>query len=326
MNATTLYTFLDAMTCALGGVLVVFFADMNHSADSIANLQATLDTHYTDMRMIAQIKGARDTAVSKSQRLEGEVSLVRSQLTAAESREQLAIKQNGTLQADLSNALAVNQQQAADIKAAKDAQALLDTQLRVAEKKQAELAGSNQALIADNVALANARRNEAHQVIGLNGEFKRVLFVFDASDSMKVREDLIKNLFAAWIEYLGCDEFNVMKFSTDVELWNSEWQVATEHNRRSAGSYVRAIQLGGVTSTKAALTRALELDGIDTIIIVTDGAPSDGSPQEIFQAIRPAYRNSIAINVVAMGNYFKEEYGDFLRKLAADHGGVFIGR
>ena len=159
MTSKMLYMFLDAMTCALGGVLVILFAELNQSSDLIANLQDTLAKHHAEMQMVAKLHEDRDAAVRKAIRQESDIFDYRRMLSGSQSREAVAVKNSVVLREDLANAVAVNKQQAADIKQSNKARNLLNTQLRIAQEKQSELARGKQRRVHRGRSARSGRRH-----------------------------------------------------------------------------------------------------------------------------------------------------------------------
>jgi hypothetical protein len=106
---------------------------------------------------------------------------------------------------------------------------------------------------------------------------------------------------------------------------------------------------GGSTNTMAALTAALAIPSVDTIILFTDGEPTatdvsvEGTgkvqpstevlQKQILDYLEQSSRQQIAsgltpipINVIGIGDYHDGKLGSFLKKLAESSSGTFIGR
>jgi hypothetical protein len=94
---------------------------------------------------------------------------------------------------------------------------------------------------------------------------------------------------------------------------------------------VRKIETSGVTNTLAALRKAYEYD-VDTILLLSDGAPSRASTGKydpaLAQEIYALCRNhaGIPVNTIGLGNYFDQETSTFLRSVASITGGGFRGQ
>jgi hypothetical protein len=73
-------------------------------------------------------------------------------------------------------------------------------------------------------------------------------------------------------------------------------------------------------------------EGLDTIILFSDGAPTDAnsnrfSPamaQQIYALCRA--HASIPVNTIGLGNYFDKDLSTFLRTVSQLTGGTFLGR
>jgi len=181
-------------------------------------------------------------------------------------------------------------------------------------------------------------KSRSNQLMGLSGKLEKVAVLYDFSDSIDDNADQKNDItqrkaYQDWssllIRTLNCKHFNVITFSDDqVKTWRSTWQPATTINRNKAAAFLSMQMPSGGTPTHAALIKAFELSGIDTIILVTDGQPTDTQDYRIIlgeiNAMNP--NNDVVINVIGSGNYFQTEYGDFLVKLAQQNGGQFIGR
>lgn len=121
-------------------------------------------------------------------------------------------------------------------------------------------------------------------------------------------------------------KFNVLLFGTDYTAWKEKAVVASPANKESAIQFVKNNSFKGATNLYDPLESVLNDRDIDTIYVLSDGAPNRGkysSPKEILQAVkeinqkRKAVINTIGIGVIS----FTE---DFLKDLALQNGGKFI--
>lgn len=229
----------------------------------------------------------------------------------------------------------------------KDRQLFRDRQ----EQHRGEIAAREKRLEGVMQELAQARgqladlENELTSAVGLQGEMKGVVFIFDTSESMATdRFEEYTGLLKSWVRHLRFERFNVIRFGSDVQAWSpSGLQDGTGQKREEAVAFLDTFQPKGRTNTLAALRKALEDDHVDTIILFSDGEPyrfRDGQPvldrsgepirgraaiQEVHEYLREHSRGT-TINTVGMGNYLNQEYGTFLQDVARAHHGVFIGR
>ena len=116
---------------------------------------------------------------------------------------------------------------------------------------------------------------------------KRVTFVIDTSgsmmgDRMKLARDSLKYCVQ---KVNPKDEFNVVRFSTDVESLFEKPQPATEANIKKAVEFVSSLEAIGGTAIDEAMVRALK-DGANRgdrphmVMFITDGHPTVGETDE----------------------------------------------
>lgn len=116
---------------------------------------------------------------------------------------------------------------------------------------------------------------------------KRITFVMDTSGSMMgERIKLARESMKYGVQRLNSkDEFNVVRFSTDVEALFEKPQVASEANVKKALDFVGSFEAIGGTAIDEGLQRALK-DADDRgsmqhiVLFVTDGHPTVGVTEE----------------------------------------------
>ena len=85
-------------------------------------------------------------------------------------------------------------------------------------------------------------------------------------------------------------------------------------------------RFGGGTPTQNAMVRALNLKP-EAIILLSDGAPDDGTPGSIINNITRRNRGRTEIHTVAIGDYTQDKgLTLFLQELANQNRGDFVGR
>lgn len=286
-------SFLDVLSCALGGVLLLLLLSSRQRADE-AQHQAK---RITDLEGIvaegaAKLGGALAQAQDDERQLEG-------------------------LQKELD-------------KAQRDNDILEHVNKSLGELHQRGLA-----------RIEDLQKVEA-SLVGLKGKLSNVVFVFDTSGSMKNRKDPrtgdplfpeYKAFLTNWISSLKFKQFNVVRFSTEPELWQPALRVADPANRQAAVTWVSSFESDGGTNTLAAFQTAMQFPGVDTIIFFSDGAPDNDATDEVLAWLDsnnprdPASgQRRTTINTIGLGNYFAEKWGDFMNNIADQHDGVFIGR
>jgi Ca-activated chloride channel homolog len=159
---------------------------------------------------------------------------------------------------------------------------------------------------------------------------KRVTLVLDSSGSMegeKIRA--AKAALKYCLSRLGSDDqFNVIRFSTDVETLFDRLQPANQGTVKKATEFVDNIPALGATAIDEALTRALA-DGGDhpdrhaphIVIFITDGEPTIGETDEqvIAQHARATNKANSRIFTFGVGD---EINARLLDRLAAEGGGA----
>ena len=137
------------------------------------------------------------------------------------------------------------------------------------------------------------------------------------------------------IESLGDDKnFSIISYSSNVQRWSDVLLPATRENRRSAVGFIGAIQAQGITITDVALAQALSDPTVDTVYLITDGAPthigSQGNqmPPDAPQLMKQILENTRARNhlrgvrIFTLGFIGAEE--NFLDKLATQNHGRYV--
>jgi len=307
---------LDVLTNALGAVLLVLIFVVTVSrAETRWHRQIHGLMQDENRRIAAQLAGVKEAA--EILRLKAEAA----QKTSAASQQQLenAIHDFLALKQELDTVSAKAGAAAAD----------RDSIVKQVEKLEND---------------ARTLRAEMAGAIGLKGEMRGVVFVFDTSESMKTPRfaeylALLKN----WVAHLPFERFNVVRFDSTVEAWSDELKEGSAENRRAAAEYIDKFEPRGQTDTLGALQKALSMPGGDTVILLSDGEPylirdgrpaldSDGRPiygepaiRQVLEWLRENARGA-TINTVGMGNYLNAAYGKFLQDVAREHGGEFIGR
>ncbi len=180
---------------------------------------------------------------------------------------------------------------------------------------------------------------------------KRILFIIDVSGSMaaedppagdkqggkrieRAKAELVKVVSALNPKY----KFNIIAYSDGVRSWQKARIVpATPANRQSAIKWVQGMQPAGFTRTDKALEEGFKNNEINTIFLLSDGAPQKDmnpyTPAEIegiveqvrnankFRHVRVETFGFDAVAASPGGNVFV----DFLKKLADENDGEYHG-
>jgi predicted nuclease with TOPRIM domain len=185
----------------------------------------------------------------------------------------------------------------------------------------------------------------SRELVGLEGGLKRVAFLFDASGSMKKpgstdgeRWAEARRIAATWLAHLDVDECVLVVFSSDVRTFPADGSMlqvsgpGSEANRARLLESLNAVEPAGWTNTLDALRAAYAYEGLDTIILFSDGAPTNATTGRFDPAVvRQIYalcrdHANVPINTIGLGNYFDENMAAVLRNLANMTGGTFRGR
>ncbi|MEO0652452.1 MAG: VWA domain-containing protein, partial [Planctomycetota bacterium] len=178
--------------------------------------------------------------------------------------------------------------------------------------------------------LLEERRREAEEggtsasFFGVELESRRVCFIVDTSGSMDeltswgrtdrddggvardTRLDVAKAELAAALDALPPGTlFNVVVFSNDADVWEGRLQPANPSTVRKAKAFVDRQKAKGGTNLYAALRVAFEDQGLDSLVLLSDGEPSMGKlrdPEAILGAIeRWNGGRGVRIDCIAIG-------------------------
>ncbi len=116
-------------------------------------------------------------------------------------------------------------------------------------------------------------------------------------------------------------QFNVILFSDGVQKLSPVMVPVNPGTTGLVSAFVARLEAGGSTSLGSAINAGLHTGG-DQVIVLTDGVPTDTSPQEILEMVaRENNEHTIRVSTVGVGH---DQDFSFLRDLAQQNGGVFI--
>jgi len=137
------------------------------------------------------------------------------------------------------------------------------------------------------------------------------------------------------VQGLGEDRnFNLIVYSTEVTKWQEMLVAADEKKRSSAVEFIEALEADGITVTDLALQEALADPRIDTIYLITDGAPTHvgltgpGLPPDAKELMERILAETRAMNhlrgvrIFTLGFEGAEE--GFLEQLSGENGGRYV--
>ncbi|MEE8106081.1 MAG: HEAT repeat domain-containing protein [Planctomycetota bacterium] len=173
------------------------------------------------------------------------------------------------------------------------------------------------------------------QFYGIPVHTDRVVFVIDASGSMRTldakeremsRIDVAKKSLLAAVARLGeSAKFNVVFFSDKPSPWKNSMVGAKPSSKDALAKHLGGIEPKGETNLYDALEFALALKEVDTVVVLSDGAPSAGkyvNRVEVRRAVARLNRaRRIQIHSISIGKNSR-----LLRELTADSGGIYYRR
>ncbi len=139
-------------------------------------------------------------------------------------------------------------------------------------------------------------------------------------------------------------KFSIIAYNHAAQIWKEQPVEATDANKEDALKWIRQWGPSGSTFTDGALRLGFRIAGlgaidkaypevaIDTIVLVSDGAPTDNNPTAgkrmehniILQHVREwNLQKRIVINCIAVD---MQPGNEFMQKLAAENGGIFVDR
>lgn len=193
-------------------------------------------------------------------------------------------------------------------------------------------AGSGEGAGAGNTAGRNA--GEPFGIgkgIAGDGTPRHVVYVLDTSGSMRSRIDRAEAELRRALDGLRPGErFNIVAFSDTVRSFDSGMVSATPDTVQQASNYLDTLQARGGTNLEAAMLRALTRPGVNEIVLLTDGVPTDGETD--FKALAREFRqlNSSHARISAVGLVGRNPDGTddsfeaarLLQQIADDSGGT----
>lgn len=131
--------------------------------------------------------------------------------------------------------------------------------------------------------------------------------------------------------------FNVIPYSSDVKPWKASIVPASAKNKDEAVRFVRELVPSGVTVTDLALEEALADLDVDTVYLLTDGAPTHlGSAQITSGGALPEDSEELMAQILSRTTIlnflrgvrihclgFRGAHEEFLKKLASENSGEY---
>lgn len=158
---------------------------------------------------------------------------------------------------------------------------------------------------------------------------KTVVFVVDRSGSMSGEKiDQAKAALKYMVNQLGDkDTFNIVSYSSDVDVFREELEVVNADTRKAALAYIDDIYSGGGTNINDALTAALtqlkDRKRPSYVMFFTDGLPTVGVKDERRIAANAKKVNEVASRVFSFGVGY-DVNSRLLDRLSRDHRGTSV--
>lgn len=287
-------------------------------------------------KQLKETKQELEVTESKNTELLAKIDALEKQLKSMEQERDLALAEERKLRNQLKEA----------------EQELAQAQNQLEETKQ-------------KLEVAESKKENREQVVrkellGLEGELEYVGILLDRSSSMKKGnrwEDSIQ-IVKTWLQHLPIENCFLITYNHEFNTFPANLYLPVsgpnrERNRKQLIQHIQDVQPDGGTYTIEALAKAYKDPKLQTIILFTDGEPKlwdenlqglrpqNKADKSIYQTGRSVSRNMkeilklcgdkkqsrrVTVNVVAIGDYFEEKFGEFLRNVAKETGGAFIGR
>ena len=189
-------------------------------------------------------------------------------------------------------------------------------------------------------AVAGTSAPEPPKFYGIPLETESVVFVIDQSGSMagggspfvapsnvagSKWETAVRELLAAVEELADGTDVNVILFETGVRAWRQAPQRLSKATRTSLKRFLAKLQPGGATNLYDALDRALRTPDLETVVLLSDGAPTHGrfvDQSSILAAVQALnVRRGVVVHTVSIG-------GDsaLLQLIATQNDGEYVAK
>ena len=169
-----------------------------------------------------------------------------------------------------------------------------------------------------------------------DGGPRHVVYVLDVSGSMTSRIDKAESELRHALAGLQPDEtFNVVAFSDEARAFDPDMAPATPERKDRADQFLGGLRVDGATNLEAAMRLALSRSGVNEVVLLTDGVPTndDGPyPPEEFPHIaeridrmntqRARISTIGLVGVSPDGKDQSFEAANLLKQIARDSGGV----
>ncbi len=152
-----------------------------------------------------------------------------------------------------------------------------------------------------------------------------IVYALDISGSMNYKSKMTRakrSLKNAILELQPQDTFNIITFNANIGQYSSSMVKATEANIERAIKFIDDLHTEDGTDFGAGLAKALAMDSVSHIFLLTDGEPNRGitDDQQLREYVKGKNTQRAQILSVAIGQF---KGWDLLKGLSADNGGIF---
>lgn len=282
------------------------------------DIKANIDTKEKELKALA----------ARIVKLQRELSVVERQLKVASSGRESLVKMVTDLETRISSlqtSIKALSQRAEELQTEKDRLQTANNDL-VEKLNQAEI----------------GQGKIRQELLGIKGDRKRVLFLYDRSGSMKEREENTKQIVDTWLTWLNVGECAFIAFNDNVKYYPEQGKTMPmlgevgKTNRTALKTWLTDNGPEGLTNTLGAFTAAYDnYTDIDMIVLFTDGAPrtvktpkkADMDLEMRDDVLKRCKQEGIPVNTVGLGNYYgNKDLATFLIDLAKVTEGSFTGR
>jgi hypothetical protein len=181
----------------------------------------------------------------------------------------------------------------------------------------------------------------------IDSENDTIVYVIDRSGSMDWDEASFTDLdgnrrFGNRMERAKCElqrsvvglsrnfTFNIIAFDCSTFMWRNTMQEANDANKAAAVAWIRGLWPGGATGTGPATALGLEQRDNMSVVLLTDGEPNCGMPNEYDDFSDDAHRrlirdsNTQHATITVFGIAASGRYRRFCQNVAADNNGSYF--